>query len=169
MGHETLWFPNNIGKTATPGRSAPRPRAELERGRAPSAGFGRLGVAVAAGMDEQRRGGLGCQTGAWSAAQADGSTMPAIAAPCAEGRRGVWLSQRAMDLAAHATVRWLEFRVRSHPSHVWKVLRRWHWRCQVPERRTLQRDEPAIAHWKRYKWPAIKKSPKTWRPSRVPR
>jgi transposase len=68
-----------------------------------------------------------------------------------------------------ATVIWLEFRVRYHPSHVWQVLRRWHWSCQVPERRAIQRDERAIAHWKRYQWPAIKKSPKTWRPSRLPR
>jgi transposase len=68
-----------------------------------------------------------------------------------------------------ATVIWLEFRVRYHPSHVWKVLRRWHWSCQVPERRAIQRDERAIAHWKRYQWPAIKKSPKTWRPSGVSR
>ena len=68
-----------------------------------------------------------------------------------------------------ATVIWLEFRVRYHPSHVWQVLRSWHWSCQVPERRAIQRDEQAIAHWKRYQWPAIKKSPKTWCPSRVPR
>jgi transposase len=68
-----------------------------------------------------------------------------------------------------ATVIWLEFRVRYHPSHVWKVLRSWQWSGQVPERRAIQRDEQAIAHWKRDKWPAIKKSPKTWRPSRVPR
>lgn len=58
-----------------------------------------------------------------------------------------------------------EFGVKYHPCHVWKVLRRCGWSCQVPERRALQRDEEAIAHWKRYKWPAIKKkSQKTWGP-----
>jgi transposase len=72
-------------------------------------------------------------------------------------------------LKRSATAIWLEFRVRYHPSHVWKVLRRWHWSCQVPERRAIQCDERAIAHWQRYKWPAIKKSPTTRRPSRVPR
>jgi transposase len=62
-----------------------------------------------------------------------------------------------------------EFGVRYHPSHVWKLLRAAGWSCQVPERRALQRDEEAIAHWKRHKWPAIKKkSPKTWGPPRVP-
>ena len=62
-----------------------------------------------------------------------------------------------------------EFGVRYHPGHVWKILRSARWSCQVPERRAIQRDDDAIAHWKRYKWPAIKKSPKTWRPPRFPR
>jgi transposase len=31
------------------------------------------------------------------------------------------------------------------------------WSCQKPERRALQRDEAAIAHWKRYLWPQIKR------------
>jgi len=52
-----------------------------------------------------------------------------------------------------------EFGVRYHPSHVWKILRAKRWSCQVPERRALQRNERRIAHWKRYQWPAIKKSP----------
>lgn len=60
-----------------------------------------------------------------------------------------------------------EFGVEYHPSHVWKLLRAAGWSCQVPERRAIQRDEEAIAHWKRYRWPHIKKSPKTWRPSGV--
>ncbi len=61
-----------------------------------------------------------------------------------------------------------EFGVHYHPSHVWKVLHACGWSCQVPERRAIQRDEQGIAHWKRHKWPAIKKSPKTWRPHRLP-
>jgi transposase len=52
-----------------------------------------------------------------------------------------------------------EFGVKYHPSHVWKILRKLRWSCQVPERRAIQRNEKVIAHWKRYKWPAIKKSP----------
>jgi transposase len=62
-----------------------------------------------------------------------------------------------------------EFDVRYHPSHLWRVLQSCGWSCQVPERRAIQRDEEAIAHWMRHKWPAIKKSPKTWRPHRLPR
>jgi transposase len=61
-----------------------------------------------------------------------------------------------------------EFHVDYHPNHVWRLLRRYHWSCQVPEWRAIQRDEQAIAHWKRYRWPHIKKRPKTWGPSGVP-
>ena len=62
----------------------------------------------------------------------------------------------------------VHFGVRYHPAHIWKLLRRLGWSCQVPDRRALQRDEQAIAHWKRYQWPAIKKSPTTGGPSRFP-
>ena len=62
-----------------------------------------------------------------------------------------------------------QFGVRYHPSHLWRVLQSCGWSCQVPERRAIQRDEDAIAHWMRHQWPAIKKSPKTWRPHRLPR
>jgi transposase len=62
-----------------------------------------------------------------------------------------------------------EFGVRYHPSHLWRVLQSCGWSCQVPERRAIQRDEDAIAHWMQHKWPAIKKSAKTWRPHCLPR
>lgn len=48
------------------------------------------------------------------------------------------------------------FHVRYHPGHVWKILRALHWSCQKPERRAIQRNEAAIAHWKRYVWPQIR-------------
>ena len=62
-----------------------------------------------------------------------------------------------------------EFGVSYHPSHLWRVLQGCGWSCQVPEMRAIQRDEEGIAHWKRHQWPAVKKSPKTWRPHRVSR
>ncbi len=63
-----------------------------------------------------------------------------------------------------------QFGVRYHPGHVWKILRSARWSCQVPERRAIQRDDDAIAHWKRYQWPAIKKKGrKTGRPPGFPR
>jgi transposase len=53
-----------------------------------------------------------------------------------------------------------KFKVRYHPGHVWKLLTQLGWSCQKPERRAVQRDEAAIAHWKRYVWPQIKKKAK---------
>ena len=62
-----------------------------------------------------------------------------------------------------------EFGVVFHPNHLWRLLRRVGWSCQVPERRAIQRDEEAITHGKRYQWPHIKKGATTWGPSRFPR
>ena len=56
-----------------------------------------------------------------------------------------------------AQIIWQEFHVRYHPNALWPLLRRMGWSCQKPERRSCQRDERAIAHWKRYRWPHIKK------------
>ena len=75
----------------------------------------------------------------------------------------VWTLKRIASLILR------KFGIRFHPGHVWKLLRGAGWSCQVPERRAIQRDEEAIAHWKRYKWPAIKKSPATWCSPRVSR
>jgi transposase len=47
--------------------------------------------------------------------------------------------------------------VRYHPGHVWKLLGALGFSCQRPERRAVERDEPAIRHWKQVEWPAIKK------------
>lgn len=49
--------------------------------------------------------------------------------------------------------------VRVHPGHLWRVLGAMGWSVQRPEKRALQRDEEAIARWKRHTWPALKKSP----------
>jgi transposase len=62
-----------------------------------------------------------------------------------------------------------EFGVVYHPHHVWRLLRRAGWSCQVPERQAIQRNPEAIAHWKRYQWPHIKKGATTWGPSGFPR
>jgi transposase len=75
-----------------------------------------------------------------------------------QGTRAYGFPNELWTLKRIAAVIQVEFRIRYHPSHVWKVLRRLDWSCQVPERRAVQRDDQAIAHWKRYKWPAIKKS-----------
>lgn len=39
----------------------------------------------------------------------------------------------------------------------WFVLGRLGWSCQKPERRSKERDEKAIAYWKKTEWPAMQK------------
>lgn len=53
-----------------------------------------------------------------------------------------------------------QFGVSYHPAHVWKLLRRLGWSCQRPVGRALERNEAAIAEWKKVTWPALKKKPK---------
>jgi transposase len=48
--------------------------------------------------------------------------------------------------------------VRYHPGHVWRVLGSIGFSCQRPERRAIERDEPAIRRWKQVGWKKIKKS-----------
>ena len=52
-----------------------------------------------------------------------------------------------------------EFHIKFHRAHVGRLLARLKWSCQKPERRAVERDPKAIAKWKRYSWPAIKKKP----------
>ena len=55
--------------------------------------------------------------------------------------------------------------VRYHPGHVWSILRRrLGWTLQRPERRAVERDEQAIAHWVAHEWPRINKGPPQNRP-----
>jgi transposase len=49
--------------------------------------------------------------------------------------------------------------VRYHPGHVWRVLRGLGWSLQRPTLRARERDEEAIARWKRQDWPRAKKTP----------
>jgi transposase len=60
-----------------------------------------------------------------------------------------------LDRIAHLI--WELFRVRYCSSSVWYLLQRVGWSCQKPQRRSVARDEEAIAHWKHYVWPQIKK------------
>jgi transposase len=47
-----------------------------------------------------------------------------------------------------------------HRNHVGKLLHDLGWSHQKPERRALERDEEAIAQWKRGVWPRLKKTPR---------
>ncbi len=57
-----------------------------------------------------------------------------------------------------ATVIHRAFGVRLHRAHVGRLLAGLGWSCQKPERRAVERDEAAVARWKRYRWVAVKKT-----------
>jgi transposase len=65
----------------------------------------------------------------------------------------LWTAERVATLIAQTCG------VQYHPGHVWRILRQLGWSCQRPTGRALERDEAAITRWKRYRWPAVKKTP----------
>jgi len=50
-----------------------------------------------------------------------------------------------------------EFGVRYTKSHVSRLLQELHWTPQLPIRRAIQRDEPAIQRWRREVWPELQR------------
>lgn len=52
-----------------------------------------------------------------------------------------------------------EFGVRYSEVHVWRLLGQLGLSNQKPDRRALERDAAAIAHWRKRTWPTLKKTP----------
>jgi transposase len=72
--------------------------------------------------------------------------------PEAYGFRGqVWTCARVAAVIAR------EFGVRFHKDHVGRLLKRLGWTPQMPIRRAIQRDEPAIQRWRTDVWPELRK------------
>jgi transposase len=66
----------------------------------------------------------------------------------------LWTTGRITALIADT------FGVTYHPDHVGRLLHQLGWSHQKPERRAVERDETAIATWKRVRWPQVKKRPR---------
>lgn len=70
-------------------------------------------------------------------------------------RRGystdLWTQKRVAKLIEE------QFGIAYHPNHMWRLLQSLGWSVQKPKKRARERDEKAIAHWRRYHWPHIKK------------
>jgi transposase len=76
-----------------------------------------------------------------------------LAGPSAHGyNTDLWTLPRM------ATVIEREVGVQYHPGHVWRVLRDLGWSLQRPAKRARERDEEAIRHWKKERWPRLKKT-----------
>jgi transposase len=51
------------------------------------------------------------------------------------------------------------FGIRYSDVHVWRILGSMGFSSQKPEKRAIERNEEAVAHWKKRTWPALKKKP----------
>jgi transposase len=67
---------------------------------------------------------------------------------------GLWTAWRVADLIER------ECAVKFSAVQAWRILRQLGWTPQRPAGRALERDEEKIRHWKRQRWPEIKKKPK---------
>jgi transposase len=64
----------------------------------------------------------------------------------------LWTCRRVTDLIGKT------FGVWYHPDHVWKILDGLGFSAQKPEARARERDEQAIARWRKKDWPRLKKT-----------
>jgi transposase len=74
-------------------------------------------------------------------------------------RTELWTTQRIAHLIEK------KMGVRYHYNHVGKLLHQIGWSHQKPEHRAIERNEMAIAEWKRSVWPRVKKTLRGWRPT----
>ena len=77
-----------------------------------------------------------------------------VKGPLAQGyATDLWTTARVAEVVQRI------FRVHYHRDHVGKLLHSLGFSHQKPERRAVERDEEAIAKWKRKVWARIKKTP----------
>jgi len=74
-------------------------------------------------------------------------------------RTELWTTARIAEMIER------EFGIQYHRDHVGRLMHSLQWSPQKPERRALERDEKAIAHWKEKDWPRIKKKLRGWVPT----
>jgi transposase len=169
MAHATSWELQATGEAPSTRGSAVGVRPEPVGRRPSGRGDRELRLSLAPGLPAEGRPRAGRQA----------DPRPASTLSAAQRRRLVTLLGQGALHAGYRTELWTlprvaelirdEFGVRYHPAHVWKVLTALGWSCQKPERRAVERDEAAIARWKREDWPRIKKRRSTGRPSRLRR
>ncbi len=71
----------------------------------------------------------------------------------------VWTTGRIAEVIEE------HFGVTYHRDHVGRLLHGLGWSSQTPERRAVERDEKAIKHWKKKRWPRLKKKLQGWAPT----
>lgn len=111
-------------------------------------------AAEANGKGALRQAGRAGRLPRLSAAQKEELKAALLAGPQAHGyATALWTCERVGALIEEQTG------CHYHPGHVWKVLRALGWSSQRPVGRALERDESAIAKWRKKDWPRLKKKP----------
>ncbi len=87
----------------------------------------------------------------------DASELAGLEAALLEGPGAHGFATELWTLPRVAELIKREFGVRYHQGHVWRVMRKLGWSLQRPTTRARERDEDAIAHWKKKHWPKLKK------------
>jgi transposase len=106
------------------------------------------------GKDSLRKAGRAGRLPRLSPTQKEQLKAALIRGPQAHGyATALWTIGRVAALIKEQTG------IEYHPGHAWRILRALGWSSQRPVGRALERDEQAIAHWKKKQWPAIKKKP----------
>ncbi len=79
--------------------------------------------------------------------------------PLARGyRTNLWTTARIAEVIQQ------EFGVHYHRDHIGRLMHSFNWSHQKPETRAIERDEKAIARWKKKDWPRVKKTLRGWAP-----
>jgi transposase len=102
-------------------------------------------------LREMSKGGRPAQLGAGELSRL--YVMLLEGAPAHGFATSLWTLKRVRQLIER------EFGVRYSEVHVWRLLGQLGLSNQKPDRRALERDEAAIAHWRKRTWPALKKTP----------
>jgi transposase len=112
-----------------------------------------LDVLSAEGLDGLRVMSKGGRPAQLDAAQHEELRRILLAGPQAAGfGTELWTIKRVREtIKRHFGVQYSEV-------HVWRLLGKLGFSSQKPEKRAKERDEQAIARWKKRTWPALKKS-----------
>lgn len=148
-----------------------RALALLDEGRSLNEVGRLLGCAPSSVMrwrDRRRRGGV-------KALKVDTSPGRPPKLTVVQRRRLIRLLLRGAMARGYSTELWTtgriaevieeHFGVTYHRDHVGRLLHGLGWSSQTPERRAVERDEGAIKHWKKKRWPRVKKTLQGWVPT----
>ena len=113
-----------------------------------------LGVLQEKGIDGLREMSKGGRPSRMSAGQLEELREALLAGPIAAGYgTDLWTLKRVRLLIEK------RFGIKYSEVQVWRILGAMGFSSQKPERRAIERDEQAVAHWKKRTWPRLKKKP----------